>query len=103
MLWIWQMQSNDVRELHKRGVHIWDDNEGGNIRIYSGNCTSNGAYGSYYWEIDAYNGNLRCYNIDSSGNYHGSVYIGKTDGVLHGACWNDYAEFRETCQEAKPG
>lgn len=23
MLWIWQMQSNDVRELHKRGVHIW--------------------------------------------------------------------------------
>ena len=22
MLWIWQMQSNDVRELHKRGVHI---------------------------------------------------------------------------------
>ena len=25
MLWIWQMQSNDVRELHKRGVHIWDE------------------------------------------------------------------------------
>lgn len=24
MLWIWQMQSNDVRELHKRNVHIWD-------------------------------------------------------------------------------
>ena len=25
MLWIWQMQSNDVRELHKRNVHIWDE------------------------------------------------------------------------------
>ena len=24
MLWIWQMASNDVRELHKRNVHIWD-------------------------------------------------------------------------------
>ncbi len=24
MLWIWQMQSNDVRLLHDRGVHIWD-------------------------------------------------------------------------------
>ena len=25
MLWIWQMASNDVRELHKRNVHIWDE------------------------------------------------------------------------------
>lgn len=37
MLWIWQMQSNDVRELHKRGVHIWDEwmvDEDGIYRIY---------------------------------------------------------------------
>ncbi len=37
MLWIWQMQSNDVRELHKRGVPIWDEwmvDEDGIYRIY---------------------------------------------------------------------
>ena len=37
MLWIWQMQSNDVRELHKRGVHIWDEwmiDADGIYRIY---------------------------------------------------------------------
>ena len=37
MLWIWQMQSNDVRELHNRSVHIWDEwmvDEDGIYRIY---------------------------------------------------------------------
>lgn len=37
MLWIWQMQSNNVKELHKRGVHIWDEwmvDEDGIYRIY---------------------------------------------------------------------
>ncbi len=37
MLWIWQMQSNDVRDLHDRGVHIWDEwmvDEDGIYRIY---------------------------------------------------------------------
>ncbi len=37
MLWIWQMQSNDVRELHKRNVHIWDEwmvDSDGIYRIY---------------------------------------------------------------------
>ena len=37
MFWIWQMQSNDVRELHKRNVHIWDEwmvDEDGIYRIY---------------------------------------------------------------------
>ena len=37
MLWIWQMASNDVRELHKRNVHIWDEwmiDEDGIYRIY---------------------------------------------------------------------
>lgn len=43
MLWIWQMQSNDVRDLHERKVHIWDewmvDNDG-IYRIYEpeGTC-----------------------------------------------------------------
>lgn len=37
MLWIWQMQSNDVRELQKRNIHIWDQwmvDEDGIYRIY---------------------------------------------------------------------
>ena len=40
MLWIWQMQSNDVRDLHKRGVHIWDEwmvDDDGIYRIYEPN------------------------------------------------------------------
>ena len=37
MLWIWQMGCNDVRELHERNVHIWDEwmvDEDGIYRIY---------------------------------------------------------------------
>lgn len=37
MLWIWQIGSNDVRELNKRNVHIWDKwmvDEDGIYRIY---------------------------------------------------------------------
>ena len=37
MLLIWQMQSNDVRDLQERGVHIWDEwmvDDDGIYRIY---------------------------------------------------------------------
>lgn len=37
MLWIWQMQSNDVRELQNRGIEIWNEwmiDEDGIYRIY---------------------------------------------------------------------
>ena len=37
MLWIWQMQSNKVSDLHERNVHIWDEwrvDEDGIYRIY---------------------------------------------------------------------
>ncbi len=37
MLWIWQMGSNNVRELQKRNVHIWDEwmvDSDGIYRIY---------------------------------------------------------------------
>ncbi len=40
MLWIYQMQSNDVRELQKRGVTIWNQweiDEDGFYRIYDDN------------------------------------------------------------------
>ena len=46
-------------------VSIWEDNEGGNIKI---NAPS--SYGNY-WQEDAYNGNLRFYTYDSSGTYQG--------------------------------
>ena len=37
MLWIWQMQSNNVKDLHERNVHIWDEwmiDKDGIYRIY---------------------------------------------------------------------
>lgn len=37
MLWIWQMQSNKVSDLHERNVHIWDEwrvDDDGIYRIY---------------------------------------------------------------------
>lgn len=37
MLWIWQMSSNDVRDLQKRNVHVWDEwmiDSDGIYRIY---------------------------------------------------------------------
>ena len=42
MLWIWQMGSNDVRELQKRNVHIWDEwmvDDDGIYRIYEPSTT----------------------------------------------------------------
>ena len=35
--------------------------------------------------------------------YHSSVYINHITGVLMGAAWNDYAEYREQVEEIKPG
>ena len=43
MLWIWQMQSNNVKDLHDRGVHIWDEwmvDKDGIYRIYEPEGTS---------------------------------------------------------------
>lgn len=40
MLWIWQMGSNNVNDLHDRNVHIWDEwkiDEDGIYRIYEPN------------------------------------------------------------------
>lgn len=35
--------------------------------------------------------------------YHTSVYVNHSTGVLMGAAWNDYAEYRETRTEVEPG
>lgn len=42
---------------------------------------------------------------NSSGNlvYHPSVYVNHSSGVLMGAAWNDYAEYRATKEEIEPG
>ena len=47
-------------------VQIWTDNEGGNIRI-----TAPDNY-KCYWEIDAFNGNLRIYKYDANTS---TVYV----------------------------
>lgn len=36
-------------------------------------------------------------------NYHNSVYVDHSSGVLMGAAWNDYAEYREVKTEIEPG
>lgn len=39
---------------------------------------------------------------DMALKYHTSVYVNCSSGVLYGACWNDYAEYREA-ELVKPG
>lgn len=53
MLWIYQMQSNDVRELQQRGVKVWNEwkiDEDGVYRIYddNGNLKSEKDFGLEY-------------------------------------------------------
>ena len=40
---------------------------------------------------------------DMALKYHTSVYVNCSTGVLYGACWNDYAEYRETINPVKAG
>lgn len=35
--------------------------------------------------------------------YHSSVYVNHSTGVLMGAAWNDYAEYREQIEKIEPG
>ena len=35
--------------------------------------------------------------------YHTGVYVNHSTGVLYGAAWNDYAEYREQTEEIEPG
>lgn len=46
------------------GVRINKDGEGGNITIYP---PSDNSVGNKYWQIDAYNGNIRFYALDANG------------------------------------
>lgn len=44
----------------------------------------------------------RAYNASGTKNTAG-VYFNGSTGVLYGAAWNDYAEFRETIYDIEPG
>ena len=93
-----QQSSNPSGNTLGHGLQFWDDDEGGNIRIYTGHGST---YGSYYWENDAYNGDLRWYCVDANNNYHGDVHITKDTCRLMGAAWNDYAEYRKDNKQEK--
>ena len=56
-------------------ISLREDDEGGNIRL-----SAPDAYGNYY-EIDAYNGNLRFYTYDANETYKDMTFT--RDGVLY--------------------
>lgn len=91
--------TNESGNAIDHGVRIYENINGGQLNVFSGNCSSNG---HYIWQMDAAVGHLRFYNYDNSNNYHGAVVIDKTSAVLYNACWNDYAEFRQSA-ENEPG
>lgn len=80
-------------------IHLWEDEEGGNIQILSGNGTE--------VHMDMYdNQNFRIYSWNDAGNYVG-ISMRRSDGhffanAVHNAVWNDYAECREANTE-EPG
>ena len=60
------------------------------------------------WDIATYSGNLRftyvpntTYNAGANGGQVTSIYMSPT-GVLYGAAWNDYAEYRQA-NSTEPG
>lgn len=75
------------------GITVWADGEGGNIEFFSPNGNR--------FQMDAYNGNWRLYGVVNNA-YAGEITV-TPYGQLYGAVWNDYAEYRETKYEVKPG
>lgn len=74
------------------GVHLWSDNEGGNIQVWAPDGTS-------YWEMDNYDTNFRLFRYTGSG-YNpfytfrndgcfelDRIKINKIDGALVGTGW----------------
>lgn len=125
MLWIWQMQSNDIRELQKRGVHIWDMwmiDEDGIYRIYDNNMSEydpdrevivldplsvgvanpNGILSPKRYE----NGNvMKTKGIIPGKNIVGAKYYGKkyayTDGTAYGWIVDRYELTQELIKTVK--
>lgn len=75
-------------------LSLWSDNEGGNIRLYAPNSTTN------CFEFDVYDGNLRLYYCtdDGSGTTGYKAWSWHTDGnaycgsnlILHSGNWSSY-------------
>ena len=62
-------------------ISLWQDDEGGNISIQSGNGHTN------WWNLDSYNGDLRIYSYrESDGAYIGTVLY-QSDGYWANARW----------------
>ena len=82
------------------GVEISTDAEGGNITIYAptGNTGS-----TNYWQMDAYNGDLRWYRVKTDGTTTTGPHIKSSNLGIYGAVWNDYAEFRTQKEIIEPG
>lgn len=79
----------------------WTDSEGGNIRIYSPSQT-------YFYEMDAYNHNLRLGGRKVSNGTFKSITLMDTNGYstfvrAYNAVYNDYAEFFPRGEDTEPG
>lgn len=59
------------------GIAIWGDNEGGNIRIYTPSTVSDPGY----WDIDAYNGNIRIFKYSNSTSGYAFPFVLAKDGI----------------------
>lgn len=60
------------------------------------------------WEIGVYTDNNLWFTYASDANYNSGTntvaqFRASSDGVIYGAAWNDYAEYRITVPNAKPG
>lgn len=82
----------------------------GAVMFYAKNNTSDKAIslliGSEGINKGVYDNNQGCwaFYVDGNQNYHvGPSGVYSNGSVLYGACWNDYAEFRELKEEILPG
>lgn len=68
-------------------LSLWQDNEGGNIQIISGNGHTN------YWQIDSYDGHLRLYTYrESDGTFQGN-YFDQNTGYINNANYATHAGY----------
>lgn len=68
------------------------------------------AYAVNAWQPYCYTASTKSYVLGQCGNtstgykqitFNSAIYL--SGAVMYGACWNDYAEFRETKEDIKPG
>lgn len=62
-------------------LSLWEDNEGGNIWLHSGNGHTNA------WEIDSFDGNLRIYTYRENDGTFRSATLDQNNGYWSNAYW----------------